>query len=96
MTYVTKPEKKKTFYPRGRQPKRIPLTIKKRPFNDPDIPEPLQNLHFGSFATGRKKIKPKEAKGKTINKYKFTKKTDEYSTYEKEKNLFKKHLLNRF
>jgi len=51
-----KPEKKKTFYPRGRQPKRLPLTIKKKPFNDLDIPKPLQNLLFGSFATGRNKL----------------------------------------
>ena len=80
-----KPEKKKIFYPdAARQAKRLPLTIKKKPFNDPDIPEVLQNLHFGSFATRRMKLKK-------VNKYKFTKKTDAYSTYEKEKKLFKQH-----
>ena len=79
----SKRKKEVKFYPdSSRKPKKLPLTIKKKPFNDPDIPEPLQNLHFGSFATGRKKIKK-------YNKYKFTKKTDAYSTYEEEKKLFK-------
>ena len=71
------------FYPDGtRGPKKLPLTIRKRPFNDPDLPEVLQNLHFGSFGIKRKKLE-------NANKYKFTQITDEYTTYEKEQKLFR-------
>ena len=65
--------------PRGKKPKRVPLTINKYPFNDPDMPEELHNKHFGTF------VLRYDENGDPLSSLKLT---DDFGTVEKEKKLF--------